>query len=138
MKLSPFPAFSSSSCEKLKSLFAGRDGVTVVDTLDDLAESGLTVRESMVLIDRHPNARWHEIVARSLYKAVKKMGLNPGVKGFDESAKAAGVGGAQMKQGLATGLFWGVLAVALLLLTLYMQGDNNLEPASGAGATTQQ
>jgi hypothetical protein len=31
-----------------------------------------------------------------------------------------------------------VLAVALLLLTLYMQGDNNLEPASGAGATTQQ
>ncbi len=54
------------------------------------------------------------------------------------SAKAARVGGAEMKQGMATGLFWGVLAVALLLLTLYMQGDNNLEPASGAAATTQQ
>jgi len=50
----------------------------------------------------------------------------------------ARVGGAEMKQGMATGLFWGVLAVALLLLTLYMQGDNNLEPASGAAATTQQ
>ena len=55
------------------------------------------------------------------------------------SAKAARVGGAQMmRQGLATGLFWGVLAVALLLLTLHMQGDNNLEPAPGAAATTQQ
>ena len=53
-------------------------------------------------------------------------------------AKAARFGVAEMKQGLATGLFWGVLAVALLLLTLHMQGDNNLEPASGAAATTQQ
>jgi hypothetical protein len=54
------------------------------------------------------------------------------------SAKAARVRGAEMKQGMATGLLWGMLAVALLLLTLYMQGDNNLEPASGAAATTQQ
>lgn len=77
--------------EKLKSLFSGRDGVTVADTLDDLAASGLTVRESMVLVDRHPNARWHEVVARSLYEAIKKMGLKPGVKGSNDRAKAAAV-----------------------------------------------
>lgn len=63
----------------------------MVDTLDDLASSGLTVRESMVLIDRHPNARWHEVVARSLYEAIKRMGLKPGVKGSNEQAKAAAV-----------------------------------------------
>jgi hypothetical protein len=62
----------------------------------------------------------------------------PSAKAARVSAKAAHVGGAEMKQGLTTGLFWGVLAVALLLLTLYMQGDNNLEPDSGAAATTQQ
>jgi hypothetical protein len=54
------------------------------------------------------------------------------------SAKAARVGGTQMKQGLATGLFWGVLAVALLLLTLHMQGDNNLEPDANARVSIQQ
>jgi hypothetical protein len=39
---------------------------------------------------------------------------------------------------LATGLFWGVLAVALLLLTLHMQGDNNLEPDANARVSIQQ
>jgi hypothetical protein len=63
--------------EKLASVFSNRAGVTVVDSLDDLAASGLTTRESMVVIDRHPNARWHEIVAGSLYEAIKGLGLKP-------------------------------------------------------------
>src|SRR5258708_13908229 len=54
------------------------------------------------------------------------------------SAKAARVGGTQMKQGLAPGVFWGVLAVAFLLLTLHMQGDNNLEPDANARVSIQQ
>ncbi len=35
-------------------------------------------------------------------------------------------------------LVWGVLAVAVLSLTLYLQPDNNLEPASGARVSSQR
>ncbi len=63
--------------EKLKSVFSDKDGAAVIDMLDDLEASGLTTRESMVMIDRHPNARWHEIVARRLYEDIKGMGLKP-------------------------------------------------------------
>jgi GDSL-like lipase/acylhydrolase family protein len=66
--------------EKLKSVFSDKEGATVVDMLDDLEASGLTTRESMVMIDRHPNARWHEIVARRLYETIIGMGLKPAAR----------------------------------------------------------
>ncbi|MEW6207779.1 MAG: SGNH/GDSL hydrolase family protein [Acidobacteriota bacterium] len=63
--------------DKLKSVFEGREGVTVVDMLDTLADSGLTINEIRVPIDGHPNRVWHEIVARKLYETIKGMGLKP-------------------------------------------------------------
>jgi hypothetical protein len=43
-----------------------------------------------------------------------------------------------MKLGLAPWLIWGALAVAILLVTVYLQADHNLEPAVRGGGTTQQ
>jgi hypothetical protein len=60
---------------KLKAVFEGRPGVTVVDMLDDLAATGRTIREIRVPIDGHPNHIWHEIVAKRLYSTLKGMGL---------------------------------------------------------------
>ncbi|HEY7546456.1 MAG TPA: hypothetical protein VID27_16320, partial [Blastocatellia bacterium] len=63
--------------DKLKAVFNGRDGVAVVDMLDTLADSGLTINEIRVPIDGHPNRVWHEMVARKLYETIKGMGLKP-------------------------------------------------------------
>jgi hypothetical protein len=63
--------------EQLKSVFSDRSGVTVVDMLDDLAASGLAIRDIRVPIDGHPNRVWHEMVARRLYQTIKDMGLKP-------------------------------------------------------------
>jgi hypothetical protein len=46
--------------------------------------------------------------------------------------------GSGMKPGREKWLVWGVIFVAVLTLTLYLQPDNNLEPASGAGVSTQR
>ena len=46
--------------------------------------------------------------------------------------------GDRMKLGLARWLVWGALAVAILLVTVYLQADHNLEPAARSGGTTQQ
>jgi hypothetical protein len=46
--------------------------------------------------------------------------------------------GDKMRPNAKTWLAWGVLAVALLLLVLHFQTDNNLEPASGDASSTQQ
>jgi hypothetical protein len=45
--------------------------------LDDLAASGLAIRDIRVPIDGHPNRVWHEMVARRLYQTIKDMGLKP-------------------------------------------------------------
>ncbi|MDP1841296.1 MAG: hypothetical protein Q8N31_12475 [Reyranella sp.] len=37
-----------------------------------------------------------------------------------------------MKPGVEKWLVWGVVFVAVLWMTLYLQPDNNLEPSSGA------
>ena len=63
--------------DKLKSVFDGREGVTVIDMLDTLANSGLTINEIRVPIDGHPNRVWHEIVAGKLYETIRGMGLKP-------------------------------------------------------------
>jgi hypothetical protein len=46
--------------------------------------------------------------------------------------------GNKMKSGRERWLMWGVAFVAILTLTLYFQPDNNLEPASGTGVSTQR
>jgi hypothetical protein len=46
--------------------------------------------------------------------------------------------GNKMKSGRERWLVWGVAFVAVLTLTLYLQPDNNLEPASGTGVSTQR
>ncbi|HJQ67657.1 MAG TPA: SGNH/GDSL hydrolase family protein [Blastocatellia bacterium] len=61
--------------EKLKALFAGQSGVAVVDIVDDLKATGLSVRELSVPIDGHPNAIWHELVATKLKDTIKGLGL---------------------------------------------------------------
>ena len=60
---------------RLISLFAGRSGVTVVDIVDDLKATGLSVKELSVPIDGHPNSVWHALVALKLKEAVKVLGL---------------------------------------------------------------
>ena len=45
--------------------------------------------------------------------------------------------GDKMKVGFAPWLVWAALAVAILVATVYMQADHNLEPAA-RGGTTQQ
>lgn len=47
-------------------------------------------------------------------------------------------GNNKMKPGRERWLVWGVVFVAALTLTLYLQPDNNLEPASGIGVSTQR
>lgn len=44
----------------------------------------------------------------------------------------------KMKPGHERWLVWGVVFVAVLTLTLYLQPDNNLEPVSGTGVSTQR
>ena len=44
----------------------------------------------------------------------------------------------RMKPGFAPWLVWGALALAVLLVTVYLQADHNLEPAQRGGGTTQQ
>jgi len=60
---------------KLIALFSDRSGVTVVDIVDDLTATGLSVIELSVPIDGHPNSIWHELVARKLKETVKGLGL---------------------------------------------------------------
>lgn len=60
---------------KLITLFSGRDGVMVVDIVDDLKATGLTTKEMRVPIDGHPNRIWHELVARKLKQTIKGIGL---------------------------------------------------------------
>lgn len=66
--------------DKLRSVFAGKDGVSVVDVVDDLAATGLTIREMRVPVDGHPNRIWHEIVARRLCETIKGMTLKPAAR----------------------------------------------------------
>ncbi|HLG13418.1 MAG TPA: hypothetical protein VJH03_02690 [Blastocatellia bacterium] len=61
--------------DKLKSVFAGKAGVTVVDMLGDLADSGVTAREVRVPVDGHPNRIWHEMVGRRLHQTIKDLDL---------------------------------------------------------------
>jgi len=44
----------------------------------------------------------------------------------------------KMKPGRERWLVWGVVFIAVLTLTLYLQPDNNLEPTSGTGVSTQR
>jgi hypothetical protein len=44
----------------------------------------------------------------------------------------------KMKLGFAPWLVWGALTLAVLLVTVYLQADHNLEPAPRGGGTTQQ
>lgn len=61
--------------EKLKAVFAGKEGVTVVSLYEDLAATGMTTRELRVPIDGHPNRLWHGITAKRLYSTLKELGL---------------------------------------------------------------
>jgi hypothetical protein len=61
--------------EKLKAVFAGKEGVTVVSLYEDLAATGLTTQELRVPIDGHPNRLWHGITARRLYSTLRDLGL---------------------------------------------------------------
>jgi hypothetical protein len=54
------------------------------------------------------------------------------------SVETAPIGGEKIKSGFATWLVWGVLAVALLFLSLHLFSDNNLEFGRGTGLSTQQ
>jgi hypothetical protein len=63
--------------EQISRVLSGKEGVTIVEMLDDLASSGHTIGEMRVPGDGHPNRIWHEIVARRLYHTIKDMGLKP-------------------------------------------------------------
>jgi hypothetical protein len=61
--------------DKVTNVFSGKDGVVVVDMLEDLAHTGLTIRQLTVPVDGHPNRAWHDIVARRLYQTIRDLGL---------------------------------------------------------------
>jgi hypothetical protein len=52
--------------------------------------------------------------------------------------KARPLEGRKVKSKRETWLVWGAIFVAVLSVTLYLQPDNNLEPASGTGMSTQR
>lgn len=60
---------------KITAVLSGKSGAVVVDILDDLAATSLTARQTMVPIDGHPNALWHQIVARRLQQTIKELNL---------------------------------------------------------------
>jgi len=60
---------------KIKDVLSGKSGAIVVDILDDLAATTLTARQTMVPVDGHPNAMWHELVARRLQREIKELRL---------------------------------------------------------------
>ena len=60
---------------KINDVFSGKNGAIVVDILDDLAVTTLTARETMVPVDGHPNAMWHELVACRLQRTIKELQL---------------------------------------------------------------
>ncbi len=60
---------------QVSKVFANKDGVTVLDVIDELAATGLRSRDFMVPIDGHPNRLWHEVVARKLFTTIKGMKL---------------------------------------------------------------
>jgi hypothetical protein len=60
---------------KISTVLAGQSDAIVVDILDDLAATSLTARQTMVPIDGHPNALWHQIVARRLAKTINGLDL---------------------------------------------------------------
>jgi hypothetical protein len=62
---------------KVKRVFEGKPGVYVLDMLDDLVASGLTVNDIRVPVDGHPNRIWHAMAARKLYETIKELGLKP-------------------------------------------------------------
>lgn len=59
------------------AVFTGREGVSVVDIVDDLAATGLATRELKIPLDGHPNRIWHELVARRLAEILKGMSRKP-------------------------------------------------------------
>lgn len=59
----------------IKDVFSQKNGAIVVDILDDLAGTTLTARETMVPVDGHPNAMWHELVASRLQRTIKELPL---------------------------------------------------------------
>jgi hypothetical protein len=63
---------------KITAVLSGKSGALVVDILDDLAATSLTARQTMVPIDGHPNALWHQIVARRLQQTIKELNLGSG------------------------------------------------------------
>jgi len=60
---------------QLKTVLDDKPGVTVIDILDDLAASGIETNQLKVPKDGHPNALWHDIVARRLRLAIKELRL---------------------------------------------------------------
>lgn len=60
---------------RLKDVLSGKSGAIVLDILDDLAATALTARQTMVPVDGHPNAMWHELVARRLQRTIKELQL---------------------------------------------------------------
>lgn len=61
--------------DKVRAVFSGKDGVVVVDMLEDLALTGLIIRQLTVPLDGHPNRVWHDIVARRLSRTFRDLGL---------------------------------------------------------------
>ena len=59
--------------EKLKEVFSRKNGAIVVDILDDLAATTLKACETMVPVDGHPNAKWHELVASRLQRTINEL-----------------------------------------------------------------
>jgi hypothetical protein len=106
--------------------------------LSDLPRE-IAVKAFAATIAKLPEGDWKASDSEAI--AARLVNWLPGRSAVAIPSMPAGRGGGEkikMKSGLATGLFWGGLAVALLLLTLYLQDDNNLEPAPRAGVQTQQ
>jgi hypothetical protein len=88
-------------------------------------------------IARLPEGDWKASDAGAI--AARLLNWLPGksVPAVPATAARRSVGD-RMKVGFAPWLVWGALAVAILLVTVYLQADHNLEPATRAGGTTQQ
>ena len=90
-------------------------------------------------IARLPEGDWKAADAGAIAARLLKWLPGKSAKAAPPPARVASPSvGERMKLVIAPWMVWGVLVVAILLVTVYLQTDHNLEPAARGGGTTQQ
>jgi len=88
-------------------------------------------------IARLPEGDWKAADAGAIAARLLKWLPGKSVKAVPTVPVRRSIGG-RLKLGVAPWMVWAALAVAILVVTVYLQADHNLEPPARSGGTTQQ